>query len=204
VMGDHCEEEPMTAAPTLPERQEWTVEDLGELPRDLRYELINGRLIVPSPVPAHQDLAFEIGFALRAACPPDFLVSTDQSLRINRRNEPRPDLVGIRIEHYGRTPVPVEDAVLAVELVSEHSEFRDMVEKARVYAEAGMPAYWVVDQNRPEISLTEMVLGPSKRSYEITNHTTGVFSVDAPWPITIDLPQLSARRAAILERIRLR
>ena len=192
----------MTAAPTLPDRQEWTVDDLGELPKDLRYELINGRLIVPSPVPAHQDLAFEIGFALRANCPPDFIVSSDQSLRINRRNEPRPDLVAIRIEHYGRTPVPVEDSVLAVELVSEHSEFRDMVEKARLYADAGVPSYWVVDQNRPEISLTEMVLGPSKRSYEIAAHTTDVFSVDEPWPITIDLPRLSARRAAILDRIR--
>jgi hypothetical protein len=38
VTGDHSEEEPMTAAPTLPERQEWTVDDLGELPRDLRYD----------------------------------------------------------------------------------------------------------------------------------------------------------------------
>jgi Uma2 family endonuclease len=157
---------------------------------------------LPAPVPAHQDLAIEIALALRADCPPDFIVSTDQSLRVNRRNEPRPDLVGVRIEHYGRSPVPVEDAVLAIELVSEHPEFRDMVEKARIYGEAGLPAYWVIDQNRPEMSLTEMTLGPSK-SYEITNHTTDVFSVEAPWPITIDLPRLSARRAAILERIRL-
>ncbi|WP_433688494.1 hypothetical protein ACQP0I_08800 [Micromonospora carbonacea] len=45
----------MTAAPILPERHEWTVDDLGDLPKDLPYELINGRLIVPSPTALHQD-----------------------------------------------------------------------------------------------------------------------------------------------------
>src|SRR3954463_5337698 len=138
----------MTTAPNLPDRREWTVDDLGELPADLPYELINGRLIVPSATPAHQDLSVQIVLALTANCPPDYFVSFDQSLRVNRRNEPRPDVVGIRIEHYGRTPVPVEDAVIAIEIVSEHSEFRDMVEKAEAYAKAGLPHYWVIDQKR--------------------------------------------------------
>ncbi|GGM36749.1 hypothetical protein GCM10011608_21730 [Micromonospora sonchi] len=47
----------MTVAPILPERSEWTVDDLGDLPKDLPYELINGRLIVPSPTALYQDLA---------------------------------------------------------------------------------------------------------------------------------------------------
>lgn len=34
----------MTAPTDLPERQQWTVDDLGELPKDLRYELINAGL----------------------------------------------------------------------------------------------------------------------------------------------------------------
>lgn len=190
----------MTAALSLPERREWTVDDLAELPADLPYELINGRLIVPSPTPAHQDLCIEIALAVRAECPPEFFVSMDQSLRVDRRNEPRPDVVAVRVAHYGRTPVPIEDAALAVEVVSEHSEFRDMVEKAAVYARAGIATYWVIDQLREDMSLTEMVLEPERQRYAFGVHTTEVYEVTEPWPITIDLPALSARRAAIRKR----
>ncbi|AXO33698.1 hypothetical protein [Micromonospora sp. B006] len=53
----------MTAAP-ISERHEWTVDDLGDLPKDLPYELINGRLIVPSPTALHQDLCVRLLLAL--------------------------------------------------------------------------------------------------------------------------------------------
>ena len=128
----------MTAAPILPERHEWTVDDLGDLPKDLPYELINGRLIVPSPTAVHQDLCVELLLTLRVNCPPEYLVSIDLSMRVDRRNEPRPDVVVIRRKHAGRSPVPVEDALLAVEVVSPTSTFRDMYDKAKVYAHAGI------------------------------------------------------------------
>jgi Uma2 family endonuclease len=192
----------MTAALSLPERREWTVDDLAELPADLPYELINGRLVVPSPTPAHQDLCIEVALAVRAGCPPDYVVSMDQSLKVNPRNEPRPDVVAVRVEHYGRTPVPIEDAVLAIEILSEHSHWRDTVEKAVLYAKAGIATYWVIDQlGEDGISLTELVLEPERAAYRLNGVTTGVVTVTEPWPITIDLPALSARRAAILERI---
>jgi Uma2 family endonuclease len=52
----------------------------------------------------------------------------DLSMRIDRRNEPRPDVVAIRREHANRSPVPVGDALLAVEVVSPGSTFRDRVD----------------------------------------------------------------------------
>ncbi len=43
----------MTAALHLPDllrdKQDWTVDDLASLPDDLHYELIDGRLLLPSP-----------------------------------------------------------------------------------------------------------------------------------------------------------
>lgn len=193
----------MTAALSLPERREWTVDDLAELPADLPYELIDGRLVVPSPTPAHQDLCGEIWLAVRASCPPDYVVSIDQSLKVNPRNEPRPDVVAVRVEHYGRTPVPIEDAVLAVEVLSDHPHWRDTVKKAMLYAKAGVATYWVIDQLGDEgASLTEMVLDHDRRAYSIASETVERFTVAEPWPITIDLPALSARRAANLERLR--
>lgn len=190
----------MTAALSLPERRNWTVDDLAELPDDLPYELVNGRLVVPSPTPAHQDLCIEIALALRTSCPPEYFVSMDQSLKVNPRNEPRPDLVAIWVEHYGRTPVPIEDAVLAVEVLSDHSHWRDTAERAVLYAKSGIATYWVIDQLGDEISLTELVLETEPARYALGGVTTGVVTVTEPWPITIDLPALTARRATILRR----
>lgn len=189
----------MTAAPSLPERQEWTVDDLGDLPKDLPYELINGRLIVPSPTHLHQDLCVRILLALEVNCPPEYVVSIDLSMKINRRNEPRPDVVALRPRHVDRSPVPVEDAILAVEVISPDSTFRDMYDKARVYAHAGVATYWVIDPLRERMTLTEMVLGP-KGEYEPAVHTDDVFTTERPWKVTIDLPALTARWAGLRER----
>ena len=186
----------MTAAPLLPERAEWTVDDLAELPPDLNYELINGRLILPSATPFHQQLCVRIVTALEEHCPPEYVVSIDQSLKVDRRNEPRPDVVAVHVMHGDRSPVPVEDAVIAVEVVSPGSNFRDMVQKTKICGGAVIPTYWVIDPSEEAISLTEFVLEPELRRYAFGRHTTDVFISDTPWLVTLDLPALSARRAA--------
>jgi Uma2 family endonuclease len=190
----------VTVAPLLPERREWTVDDLAELPSDLNYELINGRLVLPSPTAMHQDTCVRVLLAIEANCPPDVVPIIDLSLKIDRRNEPRPDVVVISTAHYGVSPVPVEDAVLAVEVLSPSSTFRDLHEKANVYARAGVKIYWVVDALRAEMSLTEWVLDEDRRDYKPRAHTTEMFETDDPWSITLDLPALTARRDALLKR----
>ncbi|TCB96156.1 Uma2 family endonuclease [Micromonospora zingiberis] len=189
----------MTVAPILPERSEWTVDDLGDLPKDLPYELINGRLIVPSPTALHQDLCVRLLLALEVNCPVEYLVSIDLSMRVDRRNEPRPDVVAIRREHADRSPVPVEDALLAVEVVSPSSTFRDLYDKARVYARAGVRTYWVVDPLHDKITLTEYVLSASGE-YEVAAHTEDLFVTERPWKVSVDLPALTVRRAGLLVR----
>jgi Uma2 family endonuclease len=189
----------MTVAPILPERSEWTVDDLGDLPKDLPYELVNGRLIVPSPTAVHQDLCVELLLALRVNCPAEYLVSIDLSMRIDRRNEPRPDVVAIRREHADRSPVPVEDALLAVEVLSPTSTFRDLYDKAKVYAHAGVRTYWVVDPLHERMTLTEYTLGPTGE-YEVVTHTEDLFVTERPWKVSVDLPALTTRRAGLLAR----
>jgi Uma2 family endonuclease len=187
----------MSVAPTLPPRREWTVDDLSELPVGLRYELIDGRLVVPSPTVAHQDLMIDVALALRVNCPPKYVVSVDQSMRVDRRNEPRPDVVAVREEHYGVTPVPVADAVLAVEVVSPDSTIRDMYDKRRLYGRAGVAAYWVIDPLHEAITLTEMALAGGGE-YRTVVRTAAVFRAERPWSVTLDLPALTKRRAALL------
>ena len=192
----------MTAAVDLPDRQDWTVEDLARLPKDLRYELIDGRLILPSPTGFHQILGIEVVLALRAECPPDYAPVTDLSLQINERNEPRPDVVVVPVHQLNRSPVPAGEVILAVEIISPDSHFRDMHAKTRVYAAAGIARYWVIDPLFEDgIVLTEYQ-PDAGGEYEIVSSTDKVFTTDVPFPVTIDLPALTERRQAVLDRAR--
>lgn len=190
----------MTAAAILPdwsEREDWTVDDLGQLPKDLPYELINGRLIVPSPTALHQEICVEVLLALRVNCPPEFLATIDLSMEVDRRNEPRPDVVVIRREQANHSPVPARDAILAVEVISPASTVRDMYDKAKVYARAGIPTYWVVDPLTERITLTEYRLGPDGE-YETHHRTDDLFVTERPWKVSLDPPALTTRRDGLL------
>lgn len=195
----------MTAAlnfADLQDKQDWTVDDLASLPKELRYELIDGRLILPSPTAAHQELCVEILLALRPDCPSGLRPIMDLSLKINAVNEPRPDVVVISLDHVDRSPVPVGDALLAVEVVSPDSHFRDMYAKAKVYAAAGIENYWVVDPMFDTGIVLTAYRRDSSGEYVTVLSTDKVFTTDVPYPVTLDLPALTAARKALLERAR--
>jgi Uma2 family endonuclease len=195
------EEDRMTAALelNLPDKQDWTVDDLATLRKDLRYELIDGRLILPFPTGMHQIFGMDVALALRAHCPLGYAPVTDLSLKINNRNEPRPDVVVTKKKHLKRSPVPVEDTILAVEIISPDSHIRDNYTMRKIYAAAGVGSYWVIDPSFDEgVVLTEYVLsdGPV---YEMISTTDKVFTTQVPYSVTIDLPALTAERDAVPE-----
>ncbi|WP_412740864.1 Uma2 family endonuclease [Krasilnikovia sp. MM14-A1259] len=150
----------------------------------------------------HQDIGVEILLALRVGCAPDLMPVVDLSLAVNYRNEPRPDVVVIRPDHANISPVPVDDAVLAVEVISPGSHFRDMYAKAKVYAAARVAHYWVIDPLFDDgIVLTAFQPGDTGE-YEIVASTNKVFTTEVPFPVTVDLPALTERRRTLLERAR--
>jgi Uma2 family endonuclease len=87
-------------------------------------------------------------------------------------------------------------------VISPESTFGELITKAKVYAEAGVATYWVIDPLGDTISLTEMVLEEAPRQYAIARHTTDVFTTERPHPVILDLPALTARRAALVERVK--
>ena len=119
---------------------------------------------MPSPTAVHQDFCVEPLLTLRVNCPPEYLVSIDLSMRVDRRNEPRPDVVVIRRKHAGRSPVPVEDALLAVEVVSPTSTSATCTTRRRSTPRR-IASYWVVDPAHERVTLTEYALG-GNREYE--------------------------------------
>ncbi|WP_203824745.1 Uma2 family endonuclease [Actinoplanes palleronii] len=184
----------MTAALRLPDKQDWTVDDLKLLPPDLFYELIDGRLILPSPTTFHQLLGVEIVLALRPGCPEGYVAVPDMSLDIDQCSEPRPDVAVIADSEMMRTPVPVDKAILVVEIVSPTSHFRDMHAKTKVYAAAGLKHYWVIDPTFSHgLVLTEFQPG-GNGDYEIVSNTSEIFETDEPFPVKINLLALTALR----------
>ncbi|GIE84115.1 Uma2 family endonuclease [Actinoplanes regularis] len=175
-------------------RSDWTVDDLVSLPSDLWYELIDGRLILPSAVPFHQLLGVELVLALRPGCPTGYTPVPGLSLQVDRFSEPRPDVVVVAKSEYKRSPVPVDKALLVVEIISPESRFRDMDSKTKIYAAAGLNHYWVIDPDfKHGLELTEFRIG-SNGEYEQVASTSGIFETDLPYPVKIDLPVLTALR----------
>jgi Uma2 family endonuclease len=186
-----------------PDADGFTVADLHALPDDgLRYELIDGSIIVsPSATSGHNLIARWIAEILEAAASGEqWVVSTDQSTTVNDRNEPRPDIVVAHVKHIDRSPFPIGDTLLVGEVVSPNSALRDTETKPALYARAKVPAYWIVvpDRAKGQIALAELRLDEHGGYTYRAHYTTEVFRTDHPWPVEIDLPELSARWARLL------
>jgi Uma2 family endonuclease len=186
----------MTSAPELPDlqdKQDWTVDDLATLPKDLRYELISGRLILPSNTLLHQDICHELVTMIRPHCPHGHRAAIDLSLSVDAQSEPRPDVVVLRQALGMRTPAPIRGALLVVEVISLTSHFRDMNAKVEIFAKAGVLGYWVIDPFDQEVTLTEFRRQGSG-AFEAHRSTAEVFETDVPFAVTIDVPALTRLR----------
>jgi Uma2 family endonuclease len=192
--GDPSEEELMIVAPELLTSQSLTVTDVANLPEDLYYELINGRLVLrPPAMPFHNYAGRQIANALDAGCPDDLIVTEDQSVMVDDHNEPRPDVVVIREEGADRSPVLSADVLVAVEVLSPESVQRDQAEKLKLYAYGRIPSYWLIDPRGERVTFTQFLLGDGGVYHQVL-HTDGVVTVAEPWEVTLDLPAWTRRR----------
>jgi Uma2 family endonuclease len=137
----------------------FTFEDLDALPDDdgMRYELFDGMLLVtPAPAPLHQQAVLETAVLLRAACPADtrvFVAPVD--FRPTSRRSLQPDVMVVGREDVG--PAVIERApLLVVEVLSPSTRSKDWMLKTQLYAEAGVPSYWLVDPDEPSVTVLEL------------------------------------------------
>ncbi|MFB6892336.1 Uma2 family endonuclease [Kitasatospora sp. NPDC056327] len=187
-----------------PRIEGWFADDLDHLPQAPRHtELIDGALVfMMSPQRWwHGELVTELVVALRDQLPGDIRVGREMTIRLDKRNRPEPDLVVTTAEYDpDRTYFEAGDVALVVEVVSPESADRDRTVKLRKYAEAGIPHYWVVEE---EDGL------PVVHAYELDANVSayapaGIFRKrlerPVPFPLDIDLdalvPAPRAKRAA--------
>ncbi len=138
-----------------------TYDDLRQMPDDRnRYEIIGGELIVsPSPSRSHQTLAYRLSKLIGSHVDARMLGQVffaPVDVRLSPHSVVQPDLLFIRqdrLDIFGPTG-PVEGAPdLVVEIVSPSSRVMDRVRKAALYADSGVPEYWLVDPEERTFAL---------------------------------------------------
>lgn len=175
----------MTRMTTIPVEEWFTADDLDSLPDDgNRYELVDGELFVtPSPSVRHQGVSGELFHLLRLALPAGMRVlSAPMDVRFGPKRQLQPDLLVVRDE--GLDAVRIESVpVLVVEILSRGTRSRDQVTKRRVYEQAGVPSYWIVDPRVPVLTALEL----SDGSYTEVARVQGAapFAATRPYLVTV-------------------
>lgn len=132
------------------ETKKSTYEDYLKTPDDERYELVEGDLIMtPSPVTKHQRISGKIGFELTKYVTENnrgevFYAPCD--VHFDNENVMQPDILFIsreRLDIIGEKNIQGAPD-LTIEIISESSAYRDMVQKKKLYARFGVKEYWIV------------------------------------------------------------
>ena len=181
----------------LPPAAGYFAEDLDELAGlPPHTELIDGSLVFMSPEqPAHMTTAQVIEEALTALAPARrFLVRRDIPVVLGRRQRVEPDVLVLR----GPAEVdpatgwfPAESVVLAVEVVSPDSEERDRKRKPLLYAEAGIPFLWRLENISGKVALYAYELDPATRQYVAAGIFHDRIRLAIPFEIDIDLTTIT-------------
>jgi Uma2 family endonuclease len=172
-----------------------TVADLDETPDDgRRYELDDGVLVVsPAPMVIHQVVLSRLESRLAAAAPAQFVVVGGPGVEISAVQYRIPDLVVVRAGSMAITDRNLtRPPELAVEVASPSTAHYDRNRKKIVYAEFGIPAYWIVDPDPDRPSIT--AFGLTGGSYAEVGRAAGEerFASTTPFPVEIVPAELVA------------
>ena len=121
--------------------------EVGILKRDDHVELIRGEIVEMSPMgPRHYAFVNNLNRLLVVRLTDRAIVAVQGPIALAEDSEPEPDIAIIRHRTvpYKEREAFREDALLLIE-VAESSLAYDRSTKLRLYAEAGIPEYWVVD-----------------------------------------------------------
>lgn len=134
---------------------------------DERIQLLDGELVTMSPQKApHAGIVEALNERLMPALVGKARVRVQLPMAAGEHSEPETDLAVVPAdEPRDRHP---ERALLVIE-VADASLSLDLVRKARIYAAAGVPVYWVIDVNR---DVVHVHTDPTGEGYgSVTQHT---------------------------------
>ncbi len=185
-------------APT-PNERAISVEEFDALPIDTdhRYEIENGILLVNArPAPPRSRAIFRLMLQLNSQLPDGLEPFSELEAELDGRSPRRvPDVVVAPVEVDEQARIRSDQIALAIEIAtSGESAVRDYAIKAGEYAANGIAHYWVIDildSDAPGLTIFTL---DTEGNYRITPRATGTVTVDTPFPLTIDIDALTARR----------
>ena len=158
--------------------------EAGTLTENDRLELLEGFLVEKMTVnPPHSFTTDQIRDELTAVIPSTFFVKSQQPIT-TFDSEPEPDVMiiaGKKRLFVNRHPGP-EDVALLIE-VSDATLQQDQTWKKRIYAQAGIPVYWIV--NLPDRQI-EVYTEPSGASANPTYRHLVTYQEDDKIPVVVD------------------
>jgi Uma2 family endonuclease len=128
-------------------KEYYRMAETGILGRRERVELIRGEIVQMSPIgPRHSAFVDNVARLLIRRLPDEVIVRVQGPVALADDTEPQPDFTVLRRRAvaYKDREAWAEDAVLVIE-VADSSLAYDRSTKRQLYAEAGIPEYWVVD-----------------------------------------------------------
>jgi Uma2 family endonuclease len=173
--------------------KKWTLDEVHSLPDDgNKYELVRGELFVtPPPSDQHETILARLSRLLDpyVAAQGLGLVYHPRSVLRFEGSEVEPDLMVRQASRQKKTswdhaPRPV----LIVEVFSDSTRRRDQLQKRRLYMDAGILEYWMVDPERETITVVRPGVGDQTLRHELV------------WEPRAGVPPLVVRLADIFER----
>lgn len=174
----------------------YVAEDLDRIP-DLpaHTELIDGSLVFVSPQAVfHMQALWVLEKGLRGGRPKQFGVACEMTVTLGPRQRPEPDLMVLKASGFSgltQTSFRAQDVVLAVEIVSAESQVRDRSRKPQLYADAGIPHFWLVENVEERISVAVHRLDSAAGKYVLDGVHRGELVLDDPFPVAIDLDDVA-------------
>jgi Uma2 family endonuclease len=167
----------------FPAQGHWTEADYLALDRGggRLVELVNGRLeVLPMPTFSHQKLVAFLFMLLNAHVKKHGLgevVFAPMPVHLSKEHYREPDIVFMRPERIaGREYPELADLLMEVVSADPESRQRDLQEKRRDYALAGIPEYWIID---PEQQLVT-VLALDRKEYRVHGEFKSGQQADSP------------------------
>jgi len=140
----------------VPPSEKFTYSEFCSRVQEQKADLIRGEIIMASPATiGHEGLTGFLHFILHAFVDEKklgLIVGSRVAMKLDDENAPEPDLMFIRNDRLhllGNTEI-FGPADATIEIISPGSRRLDAVEKKKLYAEHGVPEYWLIDPHRQE------------------------------------------------------
>jgi Uma2 family endonuclease len=171
-------------------RAGYTVEDVLSLPDDApRVELSDGVLtVVPSPTGGHQKINWRLASWLDQNLPKGFEPQMAVGVVVDYDSTLEPDALVLHspvdLGHHFFQP---EQVVVAVEIVSPGTRKRDRLQKPGLYAAAGVPHYWRIEQDPVHIYAYDLI----GDRYELVADSAEELVLSAPFEIRLPIRDIA-------------